>query len=180
MAALPVETIQGHIRQLGLSNNKARFLKAMAAQLLERHGGEVPSDAAQLEALAGVGHKTASVVRSQAFGIPAFAVDTHVHRLAVRWGLAPIGCTVEAAEKHLMLAFPQQHWSTLHVQFILFGREHCPAVKNHDFAKCPVCSFAADVEALSQPTPAKKERPAAADGAQPKKRAKKAAAVVKE
>ena len=178
MAALPVETLQSHIRQLGLSNAKARYLKAMAAQLIERHGGEVPSDEKELEALSGVGHKTAAVVRSQAFGIPSFAVDTHVHRLSIRWGLAPAGCSVEKAEKHLMLAFPKEHWSALHVQFILFGREHCPAVKNHDCSKCPVCNWAADPDVLVQPTPAKKERKPTAEGAQPKKRVKKSAAVL--
>ena len=176
MAALPVERIQQHIRALGLSNSKARYLKAMATQLLERHGVVVPSDGAQLEALAGVGHKTASVVLGQGFGIPAFPVDTHIHRLSMRWGLAPLGSTVERAEKHLRALFPEESWNELHVQLILFGREHCPAVKNHDVAKCHICSWAADADAmLAQQTPAKKKEPRpSAEGAQPKKRAKKA------
>ena len=94
-----------------------------------------------LESLAGVGHKTASVVMAQAFGVPAFPVDTHIHRLAARWGLSN-GTTVERTERDLKAVFPPETWNDRHLQIIYFGREYCPALR-HDFAACPICSFAA-------------------------------------
>ncbi len=141
MAALPVEEIQRLIRRIGLSNSKAKNLKRLSELLIERHGGQVPRTFGELEALPGVGHKTASVVLSQAFGIPAFAVDTHIHRLAARWGLSD-GTTVERTERDLKRLFPTETWSQVHLQIIYFGREHCPALY-HDLEACPICSWAA-------------------------------------
>ena len=141
MAALPVSAIQRHIRTLGLAPTKAKNLKAMAEQLVREHGGEVPSDEAALEALPGVGHKTASVVRAQAFGLPAFPVDTHIHRLAARWGLSG-GKNVKLTERDLKRLFPEKEWNKRHLQIIFFGREHCPA-RHHDLLTCPICSWAA-------------------------------------
>jgi endonuclease-3 len=141
MAALPVEEIQGLIRQIGLAGTKARNLKRLSQILAEEHGGEVPRSFAALEALPGVGHKTASVVMSQAFGVPAFAVDTHIHRLAARWGLSS-GKNVEETERDLKRLFPEETWSRRHLQIIYFGRQHCPALY-HDLATCPVCGWAA-------------------------------------
>ena len=109
--------------------------------LLEYHGGKVPVDFESLEALPGVGHKTASVVMSQAFGVPAFPVDTHIHRLASRWGLSN-GKSVERTERDLKTLFPRATWGNVHLQFIFFGREFCPA-RGHDLSACPVCSWAA-------------------------------------
>ncbi len=140
MAALSEEEILACIRSLGLAPTKAKNLRAMARILVERHGGEVPSDEAALEALPGVGHKTASVVRAQAFGIPAFPVDTHIHRLAARWGLSS-GRSVEQTERDLKALFPPSQWNALHLRIIFFGREHCPA-RGHDPAGCPICSWA--------------------------------------
>lgn len=143
MAALSEEEILACIRSLGLAPTKAKNLRAMARILVERHGGEVPSDEAALEALPGVGHKTASVVRAQAFGIPAFPVDTHIHRLAARWGLSS-GRSVEQTERDLKALFPPSQWNALHLRIIFFGREHCPA-RGHEPTRCPICSWAGDV-----------------------------------
>jgi len=140
MAALDEAEIRDLIREIGLAPTKAKNLKRMAALLLERHGGQVPADMAALEALPGVGHKTASVVMSQAFGQPAFPVDTHIHRLAARWGLSS-GKNVETTEADLKRIFPESKWNRLHLQIIYFGRAHCPA-RGHDPAKCPVCAWA--------------------------------------
>jgi endonuclease-3 len=140
MAALPVEEILGFIRTCGLAPTKARNLAALAQMLVERHGGQVPADFAALEALPGVGHKTASVVMAQAFGVPAFPVDTHIHRLAARWGLSD-GSNVIRTEADLKAVFPREHWNALHLQIIYFGREHCPALR-HEPAQCPICSWA--------------------------------------
>lgn len=140
MAALSEEEILACIRSLGLAPTKAKNLRAMARILVERHGGAVPSDEAALEALPGVGHKTASVVRAQAFGIPAFPVDTHIHRLAARWGLSS-GRSVEQTERDLKALFPPSQWNALHLRIIFFGREHCPA-RGHEPAGCPICSWA--------------------------------------
>jgi endonuclease-3 len=140
MAALPVKTIERHIRTLGLAPTKAKNLRAMAEQLVREHGGQVPSDEAALEALPGVGHKTASVVRAQAFGLPAFPIDTHIHRLAFRWGLSS-GKNVKDTERDLKRLYPEADWSKLHLQIIYFGREHCPA-RGHEPSRCPICSFA--------------------------------------
>jgi endonuclease-3 len=109
--------------------------------LVSEHGGVVPSDEALLETLPGVGHKTASVVRSQAFGLPAFAIDTHIHRLAERWRLSN-GRNVEQTERDLKALYAPELWSLRHLQIIYFGREHCPA-RGHEIAKCSVCSWAA-------------------------------------
>ncbi len=147
MAALPVETILRHIRQLGLAPTKAKNVRRLSELLLERHGGEVPVSFEALEALPGVGHKTASVVMSQAFGVPAFPVDTHIHRLAARWGLSD-GKNVDKTERDLKRVFPKETWNKLHLQIIFFGREFCPA-RNHDMLACPVCSWAATKKAVA-------------------------------
>lgn len=141
MAAQDVDEILGKIRQLGLAPTKARNLKALSAQLVRDHAGEIPADMDALEALPGVGHKTASVVVAQAFGIPAFPVDTHIHRLAWRWGLSS-GRNVVQTEKDLKRLFPREAWNSAHLQIIFFGREHCPA-RGHDFDTCPICTWAA-------------------------------------
>ncbi len=141
LAALDVETVQGLIREVGLAPQKAKALVGLARLLVERHGGVVPRTFAELEALPGVGHKTASVVMAQAFGIPAFPVDTHIHRLATRWGLSD-GRSVEQVERDLKAVFPQERWIALHLQIIQFGRDRCPA-RFHDLAACPICSWAA-------------------------------------
>jgi len=141
MAALPVEEIAGLIRRIGLTRTKAANLKRLSEILVAEHGGRVPRSFAALEALPGVGHKTASVVMSQAFGEPAFAVDTHIHRLAARWGLSS-GKNVEQKERDLKRLFPAESWGKVHLQIIYFGREHCPALR-HDLDACPICSWAA-------------------------------------
>ena len=141
MAELPVETILSDIRQVGLAPTKARNIKRLSELLVERHAGEVPSSFAELEALPGVGHKTAGVVMAQAFDVPAFPIDTHIHRLAGRWWLSN-GTTVEKTEKDLKALFPKEKWNDLHLQIIFFGREHCPA-RYHDLTTCPICSWTA-------------------------------------
>jgi endonuclease-3 len=141
MAALPVEDIRTLIRRIGLTDGKAKNLKRLSELLVERHGGEVPQTFEELEALPGVGHKTASVVISQAFNRPAFAVDTHIHRLAARWGLST-GRNVEQTEHDLKRLFPEETWNKLHLQIIYFGRQYCPALY-HDLEACPICSWAA-------------------------------------
>lgn len=141
MAKLPVARIQAKIRSCGLAPQKAKHIRALSQLLVERHGGVVPADMAALESLPGVGHKTASVVMAQAFGIPAFPVDTHIHRLAARWGLSS-GRNVVQTERDLKAAFPESEWGRRHLQIIYFGRAHCPA-RSHDFATCPICSWAA-------------------------------------
>ena len=137
MAALDEAVILGHIRQLGLARTKARNVKRLAELLLERHGGAVPASFAALEALPGVGHKTASVVMAQAFGVPAFPVDTHIHRLAQRWGLSS-GDNVVQTERDLKALFPRDAWNKLHLQIIFYGREHCTA-RGCDGTVCPLC-----------------------------------------
>jgi endonuclease III len=141
MMHLGVDRIRGLIRQIGLAPTKAKNLAATARLLVERHGGHIPAEFAALEALPGVGHKTASVVMSQAFGVPAFPVDTHIHRLAARWRLSN-GISVQRTEADLKRAFPPDEWNRRHLQIIYFGREHCPALR-HDLARCPICSWAA-------------------------------------
>ena len=135
------QRILAAIRSCGLAPTKAKNIVALCHQLVERHGGEVPADLTALEALPGVGHKTASVVMSQAFGEPSFPVDTHIHRLAARWGLSN-GRNVSRTERDLKKLFPRARWSSLHLQFIYFGREHCPA-RGHDLASCSICGWAA-------------------------------------
>lgn len=129
------------IRSCGLAPSKAKAIRALSEILVYRHDGEVPADFDALELLPGVGHKTASVVMAQAFGHPAFPVDTHIHRLAMRWGLSD-GSSVERTERDLKRTFPQDAWNRLHLQIIYFGREHCPA-RGHDIERCPICSWAA-------------------------------------
>ena len=146
MAATDVDTIRDTIRQIGLAPTKAKNLQAMAAMLLAEHGGEVPADLAALERLPGVGHKTASVVMSQAFGVPAFPVDTHIHRLAARWRLSD-GSNVAKTEADLKKVFAPDTWNRRHLQIIYFGREHCPA-RGHDLASCPICAWAASKQRI--------------------------------
>ena len=140
MAELEVDQIREIIREIGLAPTKAKNLKRMAEQILDG-GGEVIPDWEFLESLAGVGHKTASVVMSQAFGVPAFPVDTHIHRLAARWGLSS-GRNVVQTERDLKAVFPMDTWNRRHLQIIYFGREYCPA-RNHDLTGCPICGWAA-------------------------------------
>jgi endonuclease-3 len=137
MMRVPVAEIQRIIRPVGLSPTKARALSELSRQLVERHGGQVPRTFAELEALPGVGHKTASVVMSQAFGVPAFPVDTHIHRLAQRWGLSN-GRSVEQTERDLKALFPEAHWNPLHLRIIFYGREHCTA-RACDGTVCEIC-----------------------------------------
>lgn len=140
MAALAPEEIHALIKEIGLAPTKAKNLSKMAHQILE-DGGEIRPDWDFLESLAGVGHKTASVVMAGAFGVPAFPVDTHIHRLAHRWGLSN-GTTVERTERDLKAVFPADTWNRRHLQIIFFGREYCPA-RRHDLLACPICSWAA-------------------------------------
>jgi endonuclease-3 len=141
MLKLPVAEIQRVIRPCGLSPAKAKAIAGLSKILVEQHGGRVPADFEALEALPGVGHKTASVVMVQAHGQPAFPVDTHIHRLAARWGLSS-GRSVEQTERDLKRLFPREAWGRVHLQIILFGRSHCPA-RGHDLSTCPICSWAA-------------------------------------
>lgn len=137
MAKVPVEKIQAVIRPCGLSPQKSKAISVLSRMLVEEHGGQVPADWEALERLPGVGHKTASVVMSQAFGIPAFAVDTHIHRLAQRWGLTN-GKNVVQTEKDLKRLFPQESWNALHLQIIYYGREYCSA-RSCDGTVCEIC-----------------------------------------
>jgi endonuclease-3 len=141
MARLSVQEIDRFVRSCGLSPTKARNLRALSQLIVERHGGRVPATFEELEALPGVGHKTASVVMAQAFGKPAFPVDTHIHRLAARWGLSS-GRNVVETERDLKGLFPEGVWGAVHLQIIYFGRQHCPA-RGHDPAGCPICAWAA-------------------------------------
>lgn len=138
MVNLKVEEIAEIIRPCGLGERKAKAIHRLSELLLERHGGEVPKTFEDLEALPGVGHKTASVAMSQAFHRPAFPVDTHIHRLAKRWGLSE-GKSVEATERDLKRFFPKKLWNALHLQMIYYGRRYCPA-RGHEVEKCPICS----------------------------------------
>lgn len=138
MATKPVEQIKAIIRPCGLSPRKSQAISDLSKILIEKHGGTVPESFEALEALPGVGHKTASVVMSQAFGIPAFPVDTHIHRLAYRWCLST-GKNVEKTEVDLKKIFPKEIWNKLHLQIIFFGRAFCPA-RGHNPETCPICS----------------------------------------
>ena len=140
MIELHPDEILGYIKEIGLAPTKAKNLRRMAEQIIDT-GGEIVDDWEFLESLAGVGHKTASVVMSQAFGHPAFPVDTHIHRLAARWGLSN-DSTVERTERDLKAVFPRETWNRRHLQIIFFGREYCPA-RHHDLTQCPICSWAA-------------------------------------
>ncbi|MAV65108.1 MAG: endonuclease III [Candidatus Marinimicrobia bacterium] len=139
MNTLSVNTIQNLIKEIGLAPTKAKNLKKMANQLIE--GGGMRKDWNYLESLAGVGHKTASVVMSQCYGVPAFPVDTHIHRLAGRWGLSKAN-NVVVTERDLKRLWPNKMWNKRHLQIIFFGREHCPA-RNHDLNNCVICSWSA-------------------------------------
>ncbi|MBN1656228.1 MAG: endonuclease III [Deltaproteobacteria bacterium] len=141
MASLRVREIETIIHTVGLAPTKARNIKALSGKLLCDYAGQVPAEMRALESLPGVGHKTASVVLAQAFGIPSFPVDTHIHRLAARWGLSS-GRNVAQTERDLKHLFPRERWNKLHLQMIFFGREFCPA-RGHDLSQCPICSWAA-------------------------------------
>ena len=164
MANMRARELLRYIKSCGLANSKAKAITAMSRILVAEHGGVVPRDLAKLETLPGVGHKTASVVLVQAFHEPAFPVDTHIHRLAGRWGLSRAR-SVEEVERDLMKVFPRERWITLHLQLIYFGRAFCTA-KAHAPAECPVCSWAmskarANAERrqrLSKPVEPKKNR----------------------
>lgn len=140
LAKMTPPQVMKYIRTCGLAPGKAKNLVAMARALVANHGGQVPCDFEALEALAGVGHKTASVVMAQAFDVPAFPIDTHIHRLAGRWQLSRAR-NVEETERDLKAVFPRERWNTLHLQIIYFGRQYCPALR-HVPAQCPICSWA--------------------------------------
>ena len=152
MIRLSVSQIRSVIRSCGLAPSKAKAIRATSKLLSERHAGQVPASFDELEALPGVGHKTASVVMAQAFGIPAFPVDTHIHRLAARWGLSS-GKNVAQTERDLKRLIPRLRWGRAHLQIIYFGREHCPA-RRHDPTLCPICSWAG----LKRPRAAQSDR----------------------
>ena len=138
MVRVPVESIKAIIRPCGLSPRKSQAISDLSQLLIDRHGGEVPADFEALEELPGVGHKTASVVMAQAFGVPAFPVDTHIHRLAKRWRLSP-GKNVVETERYLKRLFPREKWNKLHLQIIFYGREYCSA-RGCDGMTCEICS----------------------------------------
>ena len=147
MASLEVDRIHSIIREIGLAPTKARNLRRMAEQIVEDGRGVRP-DWDFLESLAGVGHKTAGVVMAQAFGVPAFPVDTHIHRLASRWRLSD-GSSVVKTEHDLKSVFPEDTWIRRHLQIIYFGREYCPALR-HDLEQCPICSWAASKKRIRE------------------------------
>ena len=156
MTRLSVPQIRSIILPCGLSPAKSKNIHALSRLLVERHGGQVPKSFEELEALPGVGHKTASVVMAHAFGVPAFPVDTHIHRLAARWGLSS-GRNVVETERDLKSLFPESEWIRRHLQIIYFGRRYCPA-RAHDFAACPICSWAASkARARSERKPARRK-----------------------
>src|SRR5436190_18630456 len=140
LAKMPENEILKLIRSCGLAPSKAHNLKRLAQILVDEYGGKVPDDIDELEKLPGVGHKTASVVMTQAFGEPAFPVDTHIHRLAQRWKLSK-GKNVEQTEADLKKVFPRDEWARRHLQIIYFGREYCPA-RSHEPDSCPICAWA--------------------------------------
>ena len=146
MALLKLKTIRNIIKEIGLAPTKAKNLKRMAEQLIK--AGGVRPDWVFLESLAGVGHKTASVVMSQWYGYPAFPVDTHIHRLAARWGLSKAK-NVEMTESDLKKIWPKKLWNKRHLQIIFFGREHCPA-RNHNLKKCLICNWAASKKRIKE------------------------------
>jgi len=146
MASLDVKKIQNIIQEIGLAPTKAKNLSKMAKQLIS--GGGIRPDWEYLESLAGVGHKTASVLMAQWYGIPAFPVDTHIHRLAARWGLSKAK-NVEMTERDLKSLWDKELWNKRHLQIIFFGREHCPA-RNHNLKECPICSWAASKKRIRQ------------------------------
>jgi endonuclease-3 len=137
MARQPVESIEAIVRPCGLGPQKARAIKELSRLLVEYHAGKVPQTLEELEALPGVGHKTAQVVMAQAFGVPSFPVDTHIHRLAQRWKLTE-GRSVTQTERDLKRLFPESSWNRLHLQIIFYGREHCSA-RGCDGTVCEIC-----------------------------------------
>ena len=138
MLKLSIEEIREIIKPCGLSPRKSKAIYELSQILISKHGGKVPASFEELEALPGVGHKTASVVMAQAFNVPAFPVDTHIHRLMYRWGLSN-GKNVEQTEKDAKRLFPEEVWNDLHLQIIFFGRKYCPA-RGHKTEECPICS----------------------------------------
>ena len=138
MVSHSIEEIKAIIRPCGLSPAKSKAIWNLSQILIDEHGGEVPQSFEALERFPGVGHKTASVVMSQAFGVPAFPVDTHIQRLAYRWCLST-GKNVDKTEKDLKRLYDERLWNRLHLQIIFFGREYCPA-RGHDYKVCPICS----------------------------------------
>lgn len=144
MVKVPVEEIRAIIRSCGLSPAKSKAISGLSRILLDKHGGEVPQTFEDLEELPGVGHKTASVVMAQAFGVPAFPVDTHIHRLAKRWGLSS-GKNVVQTERDLKAVFPRETWNPLHLQIIFYGREYCSA-RGCDGTKCEICRVCSEME----------------------------------
>jgi endonuclease-3 len=153
MAKLAPTEIAAIIRSCGLAPAKSKAIHELSVRLRDEYGSRVPADMTALERLPGVGHKTASVVMVQGFGVPAFPVDTHIHRLAGRWGLSRAR-NVAMVERDLKALFPPERWGKVHLQIILFGREHCPA-RGHDLRACPICSWAASqariAREMSQP-----------------------------
>jgi endonuclease-3 len=168
MATLTAAQIMPFIRTCGLAPAKAKALAATSRMLVAQHGGEVPKDIDALEQLPGVGHKTASVVMVQAFGEPAFPVDTHIHRLAGRWQLSRAR-NVEEVERDLKAVFPKERWHDLHLQMIYFGRQYCPA-RGHVPSECPICSWA-----MSKARATAEEKQGLSKPVKPKKPAKKRA-----
>ncbi len=163
MAALDVQTLHGLIRQIGLAPQKAKALKGLATRIEAMHDGRVPEDFDALLELPGVGRKTANVMLAQAFGRPAFPVDTHIHRLAARWGLSRAK-DADGTEADLRDIFPKESWTKLHLQIIYFGREQCPALF-HDLSACPICGWAASkrrIEEEARRNAALRRRPAKA------------------
>ncbi len=148
MTRLSQAEIAAIIRPCGLAPAKSKAILELSRILVREHGGRVPDSFAALERLPGVGHKTASVVMAQAFGQPAFPVDTHIHRLAARWGLSN-GKSVERTERDLKALFPRHLWNKLHLQMIYFGRAHCPA-RGHELSACPICSWAATKKRIEE------------------------------
>jgi endonuclease-3 len=138
MSRIPVDEIREVIKPCGLSPAKSKAISGLSQILVNKYQGKVPDTFEELENLPGVGHKTASVVMTQCFGHPAFPVDTHIHRLAYRWGLSN-GKSVEQTEKDLKRLIPEKHWDKAHLQIIYFGRKYCPA-RGHDWKACPICS----------------------------------------
>ena len=138
MLTLTVDEIREIIKPCGLSPRKSKAIYGLSEIIMEKHKGKVPQSFEALEALPGVGHKTASVVMAQAFNVPAFPVDTHIHRLMYRWGLSN-GKNVEQTEKDAKRLFPKEIWNDLHLQIIFFGRKYCPA-RGHKVEECPICS----------------------------------------
>lgn len=149
MAELSVDQIEEAIKTCGLAPTKAERIKGLSEQIISDFDGDVPDVQTHLQQLPGVGRKTAQVVLAQWFNEPSFPVDTHIHRLAERWGLSD-GSTVRQTEKDLKAAFPEEEWNRRHLQIIYFGREHCPA-RQHEPADCPICSWAMPDEQQQSP-----------------------------